>query len=345
MTLATPIQQGSPEWLEARRATIGSSDIAVIVGEAPYKSAYTLAAEKLGLIAEVIDDETRELMDLGKLMQPVLLELHRRTTGLATKEQHGWRQHRDLAWATASLDGTAPVRRVVEAKVSHGRRWRSGERVPGDVLAQVQWQLFVVGWDVADVVVLDHTETRVETVERDDALIADLRYFAEDFRGYLARGELPPLDASESTARTLRTRHPHDNGVWLQPDAELEELTAGLAEARRAKKDADDAERNVANALRAVIGDASGVAGLISLKQNRDSERINWPAVASAYRELIDRVFADADRGDIATIPFRLAEGYEPVTRETVDAIESAMTDRVEGARVLRLLSAKGAPE
>lgn len=320
MTVA--IRQNSPEWLEARKATIGSSDIAVIVGESPHKSAYTLAAEKLGLIPEIVDDETQELFDIGHLMQPVLLQLYERKTGRHPKAAPAWRTHPEYPWATASLDGTAPVKRVIEAKWSHAKRWRGGERVPGDVAVQVQWQLFVVGWEVADVIVLDYTQPRVETVERDEKVIDDLLYFAREFMGYLERGELPPIDGSESTRQTLAARHPRDNGVWLPAAPELAVLTNELAEARATKRIAEDQERTVGNALRAVLGDASGINGLVSFKKNRDSERTNWPAVAAAFRTI--------------------AEEVRPA--DELDTLQSIHTDTVEGARVLRLLS-KGSSE
>lgn len=321
MTAAAPIRQNTPAWLEARRTTIGSSDMAIITGEAPYKSAYTLAAEKLGIIPSSVDPATQELMDIGHLMQPVLLELYERKTGRHPKAVHGWRTHRELTWATASLDGTAPTRRVVEAKWTHAKRWRSSESVPGDVVVQCQWQLFVTGWDVADVVVLDFATPRVETIERDDSMIADLRYLAEDFRGYLERGELPPMDGSESSRAALAAMYPRDNGVVVPATPELAEMVRLLADARAAKKEAEDAERNVGNALRAVLGEASGIAGLVSFKKNADSTRTNWPALAAAYRALLEEV--------------------KPA--DELDAIASNHTDPVEGPRVLRLLSGKGA--
>lgn len=320
--MALALRQNTPAWEEARRLTIGSSDIPVIAGESPHKSSYTLAAERLGLIPEIVDDETQELFDIGHLMQPVLLALYERKTGRHPKAAPSWRSHPQYPWATASLDGTAPVKRIVEAKWTHSKRWRSGERVPGDVLLQCQWQMFVTGWDVTDVIVLDFTTPRVETVERDDSVIDDLLYFAREFMGYLERGELPPIDGSESTAQTLRARYPRDNGTWIPAAPELAVLTNELAEARATKRIAEDQERTVANALRAVIGDANGIDGLVSLKKNRDSERTNWPAVASAYRTI--------------------AEEVRPA--EELDALQSIHTDTVEGARVLRLLS-KGSTE
>jgi hypothetical protein len=211
---------------------------------------------------------------------------------------------------------------VVEAKWSHSKKWRRGETVPGDVQAQVQWQLFVVGWDVADVIVMDFGRPRVETLERDARFIDDLLYFARDFRGYLDRGELPPVDASESTRQTLTRRYPRDNGIVIAPTPDLVDLAGRLAETRAAKKAADDAERSVASAIRAILGEASEVEGLLSLRANRDSTRVNWPAVAKAFRTLL------AERS---------------ISEESLAAIESIHSETAEGARVLRLL--KGASE
>jgi putative phage-type endonuclease len=330
MTLA--VRQGTPEWLAARKATIGSSDIPIIVGESTYKSAHTLAAEKLGLIEPKVDEETQELFDIGNLMQPVLLRIYERKTGRKVRAVHGWRTHKQIPWATASLDGEAPVRRAVEAKWTNAARWRKGERVPGDVQAQAQWQLFVTGWDIVDVVAMERGVPRIETVERDEGFIDNLLYFAREFYGYLERGELPPVDGSESTRQTLRTRYPADDGVWLPQTPDLADLVGDLAEARAAKKAAEDAEGSVANALLAILGTAAGIDGLLAAKSNRDSTRVNWPAVASAYREVIQHELDLIESSDMATTALPTEPGW-------LDTIESIHTDTVQGKRPLRLLS------
>lgn len=333
--MALAIKQGSPEWLAARRATIGSSDIPIIVGESTYKSARTLAAEKLGLIPEEIDDETRLLMDTGTLLQPSLLRIYERTTGRKTKASQGWRHHPLHEWATASLDGTAPVRRIVEAKWSNAVKWRSGERVPGDVEAQVQWQLFVTGWDVADVIALDHGIPRIETVERDDAMIDNCFFFAQEFRRYLERGELPPPDGSESTRRTWSRMYPTDNGVWLEPTPDLALMVEELRQARADKKDAETREGNVGNALRAVLMDATGIAGLLKASQNKETTRTNWPGVAKAYRSLLAR----ATELECPHV-IQAMEEYAVADLATVETLNSETS---QGARPLRLL--KGSAE
>lgn len=315
-----PIRQGTPEWLAARRDTIGSSDIPVILGDSPYKSAHTLAAEKLGLVSEDIDDESRLRMDIGTLLQPSLLRIYERIEGRATKASPGWLRHPQIEWATASLDGTAPVKRVIEAKWTNATRWRSGERVPADVEEQVQWQLFITGWDVADVVALEHGTPRIETIERDDSFIDDILWAATEFHGYLERGELPPADGSDSTRRTLIKRFPADDGTWLPATDDLIEMVRELAAARSDKKTAEERESTVGNALRALLADASGIDGLLAAKKNADSTRVNWPAVAKAYRLLLE------GKGTPA---------------EELAALETIHSETSQGARPLRLL--KGA--
>lgn len=322
---ALRLLQGSPEWLEARRHTIGSADISSIVGESPHKGPHTLAAEKLGLVEPVVDAETQELFDIGHLMQPTLLRIYERKTGRKPRAEAGWRVHRQYDWATASLDGTAPRRRVVEAKWSNALRWRprelGDEKLPGDVAAQVQWQLFVTGWDLADVVVMEHGLPRVIETGRDDAMIADLFYFASEFRDRLERGELPPPDGSDTDRHTLARMHPVDDGTWVSATPDLAEMVEQLAAARAAKAEADKADKTIGNALRAILGDASGIEGLVSLRKSADTTRVNWPAVAEAYRQLVT--------------------GH-PV--QVLDAIQSLHSETSPGPRVLRLLK-QGATE
>lgn len=318
------VRQGTEAWLAARRQTIGSSDIPIIVGESTFKSAYTLAAEKLGIIEPVVDAETQELFDIGLLMQPMLLRIYERKTGRHATGEVGWRAHPTIAWATASLDGRSGTKReprVVEAKWSNSARWRSGENVPPDVQTQVQWQLFVTGWGVADVVVLDHGVPRVEEVARDDGLIDNLVYFARDFYEHLERRELPPVDLSDGTRQTLGRMH-RDTGVRLPATPELTALVGDFRGAKAATKAAEDHEGTLGNAIRSVLLEAEGIEGLVSFRRNRDSTRVNWPAVAKAYRTLLEKKEVDPD---------------------TLDTLQSIHSETVEGVPVLRLL--KGASE
>lgn len=311
---ALAVRQGTENWLRERRNGIGSSDIPVIAGESPYRSPYALWAEKTGLLApEEPNAEQAALFELGHLMEPVLLTIYERRTGRHAKRAPLMRTHPDILWAHASLDATAPVRRVVEAKYTNATRW-GVDGIPDDVLLQVQWQLFVVGWDVADVVALVSRVPRIVEVPRDQALVDEVVGMASDFWRLVETRTPPPVDSSDSTRRTLVALHPANVAPALAPTPDLVQLVDLYAEAKAQVRAAEAAAESAGNALRAVIGDADGIAGLVTYRRSADSTRTNWPAVAAAYRALI------ADR-----------------TSEELDAIASIHTTTSEGSRSLRL--------
>jgi putative phage-type endonuclease len=284
--IVTSHVQGTDSWLVARREGIGASDIPVIAGESPYRSAIELWAEKSGAVQPEPDAETAELFELGHLMEPVLLELYERRTGRHPRRVRRMLAHPDVPWALASLDAQAPVRRAVEAKWTTSSRWH-GEGIPDDVLMQVQWQLFVTGWDVADVVALVGRSARVVEVPRDQGLIDDLYSLAAAFWASVVSGTPPAPDGSESARRTLTRLHPVDDGTYLPATPDLVELVDLYRSAKAAKSAAEDSEKGIGNALRAVLRDASGIEGLVTYRKSADSTRTNWPAVASAFRSLV----------------------------------------------------------
>ena len=112
---ATAFRQGTDAWLDARRQGVGASDIPVIAGESPYRSALALWAAKTGRVTEEIDADQADLFEIGHLMEPVLLAIYERRTGRKTRRTPRMLAHPDVPWALASLDAQAPVKRVVEA--------------------------------------------------------------------------------------------------------------------------------------------------------------------------------------------------------------------------------------
>jgi len=317
MAIATAPKQGTEEWLAARRLGIGASDIPVIAGESPYRTPYQLWAEKVGLLTAEPDAEQAELFEIGHLMEPVLLELYERRTGRHPKRAPQMRVSRDLPWAFASLDATAPVKRVVEAKWTHSGRWGDAG-VPDDVLLQVQWQLFVVGWDVADVIALRGPRPRIVEVPRDQDYIDKLVTLATEFWQHVETRTPPPVDGADGTRKALLATYPAPLFPALPATPDLAALVNTYVEAKAAAKAAEDAEATAGNALRAVIGPADGIDGLVTYRKNRDSVRTNWPTVAGAFKTLLIE---------------------KEVSAEVIESIESIHTGTVEGARVLRLLS------
>lgn len=333
--IALPVRQGTNEWLEARREGIGSSDAAIVAGERG--SLIELWGEKTGLVPRPEPDaELAERFAWGHRMEPIVADAYTERTGRPLKRAMRLLRHPEVSFALASLDRVSAVkgeRRVVEIKVSDiDAKWK-GEELPGDVKAQVQHQLWVTGYDVADVAVLTrYWNLRVFTEERDDSYIDDLAYLERDLWGYVERREPPPVDGSETAQRILSQLYARANGVMLPPGGDLDLLAEELRLAQIAAKDAESRLGTVKNTIRAVIGDADGFEGTwgrITWKNNKDSERTDWQQLAGAYRQALHEL-------RYAVVEDKVMEARSLAERTNLDAIESIYTRTVEGPRVLR---------
>jgi putative phage-type endonuclease len=290
-----PVRQGTPEWLTARRSGIGSSDAPVIAGERG--SAVALWAEKTGLVNPTpVDPATQRFFDRGHRLEPVVAAWYTDETGRPLKRLGHPRRHPDVPWAFASLDRVSArrgERRVVEIKTSHFARWgETPEGVPPDVYPQVQHQLWVMAWDVADVVALTGgLELRIVEVPRDDAYIADLVELETEFWRSVETRQRPAVDGSEQTRRTLGRLWPRERGDLITaPSTKMDALARRLRDAKANAKAAADVEATLENAIRALLAEAPGVIGdgyKVTWLRNRDSTRTDWHAVAEGLREVV----------------------------------------------------------
>ncbi len=144
---------GSTQWLEERRKGIGSSDCAAVLGLSPWKSPYQLYTEKRGEVREWAGNSQT---NWGLLMEPALRQFYSDFTGRPVRLPEKIMYHSRFPFMLASLDGFTDDARVVELKTARsGNKW--GEpgtsEIPEYYLLQVQHQMIVSGFEVADVVV------------------------------------------------------------------------------------------------------------------------------------------------------------------------------------------------
>lgn len=321
-----PVVQGTDDWLAARREGIGSSDAPVIAGEKG--SLVELWGEKTGLAPRPEPDAaTAELFAWGHRLEPLVAEAYTEHTDRPVRRVRQLLRHPNVPWALASLDRVSArkgERRIVELKVtSIDAKYADG--LPGDVLAQVQHQLWVTGYDVADVAVLQHWHWRlgVFEVERDDAYLEDLTYLERHFWDLVERRELPPVDGSENTRRVLGRLWQQTNGLFIPPAGDTDAMAEELRIARAEAKAAEARVATVENAIRAVIGEADGLSlssgEAITWRRNADSERTNWESVARALRERLE-----------------YAAGTDGAAKAWDEAL-AWHTTKVDGPRVLRV--------
>lgn len=150
--LVGQFENGSPEWLHARMAGIGGSDIGTIAGLNRYSTPTDLWAYKTGKTPGI---ETTEPMRWGTKLEPVIIdEFEERHPEFQVLRDVGSYRSIKRPWQLANPDAIAlhPMRNwLIEIKCAR-YPWKDG--VPKSYQAQVQWYMDVLGLDNAIIAVL-----------------------------------------------------------------------------------------------------------------------------------------------------------------------------------------------
>lgn len=173
--------QGSPEWLEFRKNKIGASDVAVIMGNSPYKTAFELWEEKTGrrepppmnaamAYGHANEDEIRALYEdqTGKSFLPTI------------------RVHPAFEFMMASLDGiTFTGTEILELKTCNAQIFaeaKEGVVVP-HYYDQIQAQLACTPEaDICHYVCRHRGELCAVMVEPDQIRIDEIETACQEFR-------------------------------------------------------------------------------------------------------------------------------------------------------------------
>lgn len=88
-----------------RRTGIGGSDAAAILGLNPYQTRYAVAVEKIHGVKPAEDAESRERMDWGKRLEPLLRSAFEERTGMPVHVAGSFVRHPEHEWMYANPDG------------------------------------------------------------------------------------------------------------------------------------------------------------------------------------------------------------------------------------------------
>ena len=261
------------KWLEARRAGIGASDVAGIVGLSPYTSPYQVWASKVYGTSQA-DNES---MRWGRLLEDAVISAFCEDRGMRVEDRQLLVRHPEIPWAMATIDGIAyetgdigPAdgevlthespnyyRRLhaiggVQAKTDNS--YGTWDELPDHIRCQTQWEMFVTGLEHTFVPVLHggrtfkvYEEPASSTVQQ--ALLRQATKFWVD---HIESGVAPEVDAMDGTTRVL-------SELWEGTGDETE-LSASaradlklLLEVRRQKKRALDEETRLTNRLKSIL--------------------------------------------------------------------------------------------
>lgn len=245
------------EWLSLRKNFIGGSDAGAVVGLNPYKSAYTLWAEKTGKIPEF---EGNLITEVGSYLEDFVAKLFEKESGKKVRRKNRMLVNADYPFACADVDRViVGENAILECKTTNSfpamKKFKNGE-YPESWYCQMTHYLAVGGYDKAYLAVLiGCREFKIFELNRDEEEIKALMSAEADFWDKVQKNIAPSVDGAESTSETLTTLYPesNDNTVSLMAyEAELKQYMTYTSLIKDVEKQRDEC----ANRIKAFLGES-----------------------------------------------------------------------------------------
>lgn len=198
------------EWLSIRNRYIGGSDAGAVVGMNPYKSAYTLWAEKTGKLPAFEGNITTRV---GAYLEDLVAHMFQEETGKRVQKNNSTLVNSKFPFACANLDRiVCGEKALLEIKTTNSlpnmKQIRGGE-FPDTWYCQMTHYLAVSELEKAYLAVLVNCrEFHVFELERDEDEIASLMRAEADFWEKVKNNTPPAVDGHESTGKTIAAMYP-----------------------------------------------------------------------------------------------------------------------------------------
>ena len=282
------------EWLTARRAGIGGTDIAAILNMSPYAGPLDVWMDKKGVSTPKI--ETPE-MRWGKKLETAIRERYEEETGWAVT-QPGLQTHTLHPIMIGTPDGIVDDGlggRVLEIKTS---RWSQGwgdpgtDLIPPHYLMQCSHYMAVCDLDRCDVAALiGGSDFRVYHLRRDFEIESYLTETATAWwQRHIIEDRPPGIDGSDGAKKYLEYKYPRNTAPLKTATDDLNILLAELEAARCGSVAAELVKNAIENRIKDFIGDADVVEGIIAgatWKLTKDGVKTDWESVGKSLLGLI----------------------------------------------------------
>lgn len=288
--MSAALDVGTPEWVAARRGTLGASDVATALGLIPDSDVFSrpidVWLEKTG--AERVTPIARGRTEAGNRFEAVVRDWYAELAG-STIKQSKTILHPEHSWVSCTPDsleftpGAAKPHRNIQIKLVGARAsfgWpgqnsiddfdgslilNSSEGIPQYYRVQVEWEMGILNalYGIEEThlaALIGGTDLRVYEVQRDVDLYNSLYEAASEFwYKYVVADVPPPPDGSEAFKRYLNRKYPQAERAELDPmPFNVEEVARRYVRARALESKAIDAKDLAANELRDLVGSAAG---------------------------------------------------------------------------------------
>lgn len=280
------------EWLRARMAGIGGSDVSAIAGLNKYKSPMGVYLDKIG--ESPIEDITSEAAYFGNILEDVVAQEFTKRTGMKVRNRFAILQHPNHPYMLANVDRMIVGKKEgLECKTASEYlkgEWE-GDEVPTPYLLQIQHYMAVTGynaWWIA--VLLGGNKFIFKRIERDEEIIEYLIKLEGDFwANHVIKRNPPEFDGSEASSRLLQALYPQ---AEPKSEIQLDKTVETLIEARDAYIEditaLETKKKEIENQIKAQMGENEiGHVGSRTVKwSNVTSNRIDTKTLKAEKPEI-----------------------------------------------------------
>jgi putative phage-type endonuclease len=230
--------------IEARKAGIGASEAAIVMGLNKFMSPYQLWCIKVGL------DKQQDLSDVpqvhwGSVHEESIAQQYAKVTEQKVRKLSQTLYHKDYPFVLCHIDRKIEgKRKLLECKFAmyHNNDWGpdGSDIVPLSYIIQVQYQLAITGYAEADLAVLiSGWDFRIYHFKRDEMLINRILEDVKRFWHCVENKIEPELRDRQDAALAF----PKSDGEELQADPEMLEVVSKLKILKRQLKDYEDEKK------------------------------------------------------------------------------------------------------
>lgn len=275
------------EWVGLRSKYIGGSDAAAVVGLNPFKSAYSLWAEKTGKVEPFQGNLTTEV---GTYLEEFVAKKFAEETGKKVRRNNRSILNDDYPWAIANIDreivgedAGLEIKTTSEMNLS---KFKNGD-YPGNYYCQCLHYMAMTGkekWYLA--VLIGNRELKIFTIDRDDSEIKALMDAERDFWHFVTTDTAPYIDGSQSTTEAIKSIHEYSKESKAQLMAYDTSMRAYM-ELGKQIKELQERQNEIANGIKAFMGDSES--------GESDAFKVSWK---TSFRNTFDSKRFIADHKD-----------------------------------------------
>lgn len=298
------------EWLSIRKGYIGGSDAGAVLGLNPYKSAYSLWAEKTGRIPEF---EGNTITRVGSYLEELVADMFSEETCKKVRRKNRILVNDAYPWACADVDRLiVGEKALLEIKTTNSpvamKKFRNGE-YPEQWYCQMTHYLAVTGLEKAYLAVLiECRDFKIFELERDQEEIDALMNAEKAFWEGVKNNTPPTADGLPSTSETLTALYPQSNAETVDLfgyENDLDQYLSISAQIKALEAQKDE----VANKVKAFLGEAGRgenerfrVSWTTSERKSLDSKRLvaEHPEINlnDYYKISASRTFRVTEKGE-----------------------------------------------